>query len=564
MKNLIKLIVLLVVVCTSSTVYAAWPGQCYKVLSKFAGTASSDRYNSTVTFNAGTGALALPDYPWFQNTSSVDQYDIWSFYWDAASSKWVQQSVVHARFKTGTGVALIGNIGGTIVASITDLESQFPGCSNCNDADTDGDGVCDECDKVPGANDPQDCILGEAVGSDGSLSGIVIDEGCTNIQENFVYWGSDKFTTQDRWMWHIGNSAEQLGRKTCHPGAAAGECCAYSEGSLGAQKTVGLAEAGPMPSPTVDSMVASLTDLPNPDDLPSNCSGHHAQCEKMCSSKLGVAFQYCREDPITHATESDCKCNTDFQYKMATPQDTAKNPTDNKYDVDSNGNAVPDYADDSLLHEGDTDGDHITNKADVDSTGGPDSNKDGIDDNYQVTAKAIAQAGLSAADSSNLHDIENNTANTVASVNNLGTRIGQILDKMTEDEIKNQAFRDKIGTALDSFNTGNTTPVEGADEGTFTGIGTDLMPIDESEDFDVDEFISQFNYMEEFKDAVQNSRVETSSSGSCVEGNIRGSHVKFCFSMFETWFLLMGQILKAMATFKGFDIVVTGGRGFGG
>ena len=438
------------------------------------------------------------------------------------------------------------------------------GVGACDTADDDSDGVCNACDKLPTAPDPQDCILGEAVGSDGNLSGIVIDEGCTNIQENFMYWGSDNFKSTDKWVWHIGNSAEQMGRQTCHAGGTEGNCCAYSEGSLGAQKTAGLAPAGAMPSPTVEQMVDDLTNLPAPEDLPSNCSGHNSQCEKMCQDKLGVGFSFCREDDITHETTSQCKCNTDLNYDMATPQDEKANPTEDKYDQDSNGNAVPDYADDSLLGQGDTDGDHITNKADVDSTGGPDSNKDGIDDNYQATAKAVAHAGLSMSDSTNLHDIETNTANTVASVNNLGTKIGKILDGMTAQQIKDQEYQAKIINAADSFTESNTPSVVGADETSFGGLDEHAIPVDESEDFDIDAYLAQFNYMSEMKDAIINSKVEISSADSCVDNTIHGSHVKFCFNMFEHWFLIMGQILKGLAFFRGFDIVVTGGRGFGG
>ena len=434
----------------------------------------------------------------------------------------------------------------------------------CDTSDSDGDGVCNACDKLPTAPDPEDCILGEAVGSDGNLSGVVIDEGCTNIQENFVYWGGDNFQATDKWMWHIGNNSEQLGRQTCHAGGTEGNCCAYSEGSLGAQKTVGLSPAGAMPSPTVEQMVDDLTDLPAPEDLPSNCSGHNAQCEKMCQDKLGVGFSFCREDDLTHETTSQCKCNTDLQYDLATPQDEKTNPTEDKYDQDSNGNAVPDYADDSLLGQGDTDGDHITNKADVDSTNGPDSNKDGIDDNYQATAKAVAHAGLSISDSANLHDIETNTANTVASVNNLGTKIGKILDGMTAQQIKDQEYQAKITSAADSFTESNTPSVAGADETTFGTLDEHALPIDDSEDFDIDAYLAQFNYMSEMHDAIINSKVEISSANSCVDNTIHGSHVSFCFNMFEHWFLIMGQILKALAVFRGFDIVVTGGRGFGG
>ena len=434
----------------------------------------------------------------------------------------------------------------------------------CDTKDDDNDGVCNACDKLPTAPDPQDCILGEAVGADGNLSGLVIDEGCTNIQDNFVYWGSDSFTAADKWVWHIGNASEQMGRQTCHSGGTEGNCCAYSEGSLGAQKTAGLAPAGAMPSPTVEQMVDDLTNLPAPEDLPSNCSGHNSQCEKMCQDKLGVGFSFCREDDITHQTTSQCKCNTDLNYEMATPQDQKNNPTDDKYDQDSNGNAVPDYADDSLLGQGDTDGDHITNKADADTTGGPDSNKDGIDDNYQATAKAVAQAGLSSSDSANLHDIETNTANTVASVNNLGTKIGKILDSMTAEQIENQKVNEKMTNMVDSFSDSNTPAVAGADDSTFGGVDESILPVDDSEEFDIDAYLAQFNYMSEMHDAIINSKVEISSADSCVDNTIHGSHVKFCFNMFENWFVLMGQILKALAVFRGFDIVVTGGRGFGG
>ena len=432
----------------------------------------------------------------------------------------------------------------------------------CDTEDDDTDGVCNACDKKPNSPDPEDCLLGQSTGLDGTVTGVIIDPGCGGMTDEFEYWASETASGSDKWVMNMGTFKDNIGRKTCQTGLPEGQCCAYGPGTTGAQKTVGLSNTGASMTPTVEQMVDSLTALPPPEDLPSNCSGHSNQCQAYCSDKLGVAFSFCREDPLTHKTTSACECNNNFKYEMGVPSEPVPK-VDDELKKDSDSDGVPDYADADKLGGADSNSNGIDDRVDSGVTGGLDADGNGVDDTHDSTARAAASAsaGLSQRDSENLHDIANNTSGTNDAIRNASNEIRKILE---EQGVKDADFQDKMIEAVSSFTTGNEASVEGAGEGTFGAITADMLPVDESETFDVDTYIEGFNYMNEMKAALSNSKVQITSSDSCVGGTIRGAHVSFCFSMFENYFLIMGGILKALAYFRGFDIVVTGGRGFGG
>lgn len=127
---------------------------------------------------------------------------------------------------------------------------------------------------------------------------------------------------------------------------------------------------------------------------------------------------------------------------------------------------------------------------------------------------------------------------------------------MAVDSFSGNAGVNNLNTEANKVSFGSGTPdgTPGATDETGTndyqGLLADIMP--------------QGGYFEEWRAAFVNSRIDSSSSNPCISATIHGKDVQVCFDQFESYFLMLGLILKVLVTFKSFDIFVTGGRVFGG
>lgn len=536
--------------------FAAYPGVCSFVWSKVLSTGSqpSNFTEKVFTPNLTAGTISAT----------------WGIYHAMKIAKSVQVQILYKETEGGGWLVKASQTGQVLdESSLPGLLADNPpstGCPSepvCDTDDDDSDSVCNQCDTRPDAPDPDDCVI--SAGYDintNKIQWVVVDRGCTGTYDTQEFHLREGYVPGTaRGMGYVGDSRDNLGKNSCREDATTTEeCCAYPPNTMGASYLNGLTKTDINLQPTIKDMVDQLTELPElNNDPPDSCADHNAQCQKACADKLGVALSYCREGA------SDCKCNNDFQYQTK-PTDAQTPTLDNPTNTDTNNNNIPDYADEDIQQGGDSDNDGITDKADVDNTGGSDTNSDGIDDKATTEAHATANAtsGLSQKDSANLADIEQNTGNIIGALKATGSSLDRIVGNQESEKQAADAHRTKINSVLDSFNEENEAEFSGAHDGTFQGIGDDILPEDESENFDIDQFIEDFNYGAEMKDAIMGSEVSLTAADPCISGVVRGANFEFCFNKFQSIFLLMGSILKALSGFKAFDIVVTGGRGFGG
>lgn len=498
-----------------------------------------------------------------QNYKSVE-WRLMKFVGTVGNCAWTYQS-------GGKGIAVTGDVGGIQVTKFDGLDfcamssTCTPPDQQCDTDDDDGDGICNQCDQLPGVPDIDDCLRGTSVNSAGETTSAFIDKGCSG--QVGEWWKADNYTSGDKFTANIGDTPENKGKLNCNENCNTTDPCGYGNTGLGSIVSSMQSSTIP-PSPTAEEIIDSLLDLPSPENLPDRCDGHNQQCKEYCEDKLGVGMSYCYEKD--GKKKSNCVCNNDFAYDMVTDSDT---PAMEQADInkDSNDSGVPDYADDSILNQGDADNDGITDKADPDYTGGQDSNGDGIDDAYTANAQASANAsaGLSKSDSLNLDSIATSTAQTSAATQGLKTGIdkvventGDLKEKADAALAESQAIRAK----LDSFNEDGTASLATQQgqlvDGLFPGIQPGDIPGDPTEDFDVDAFVQEFSFAfpDEVKTIIEGSSLQVQNPDSCVTGEIMGQQVQFCFDRFQAVFLAMGLLFKGLCVWRAIEIIAVGVR----
>lgn len=515
------------------------------------------------------GGLSTPSYPGYVN-STLRRYQ-WS------GTSWLLRQDQNVRIQERdvvTWQSALSSAGGYHSGHPSEIyPNGIPDCGgSCDTNDDDSDGVCNECDLAPGQPDKDDCLLTETIDKDsGQLTAVAINRQCDGTTVEF--WQSENYNpVTARPTINIGASAEKLGKQNCQVGLPAGQCCAYGAGSPGQNYTASLSPQENIP-PAHQEILDSLIDLPSFDDVPDNCASHNSTCKQYCQDKLGVALSYCR-DGDGGKKVSDCKCNNDFAYSMASPDETTQDKVDQVNEAvnkDSNSNGVPDYADAGTQNKTDTDNDGIHDQADVDQTGGLDTNGDGIDDKVtaEAHANAVASSGLSEADSRNLDAIEQSTAQTASGVEGVKNSMDQVVSK-ADDLLEaadsalaeSQAIRDHLDTFTED-NTGSLSTIEQTlNDGPFSGLSQGDIPDDPTsqENFDVDSFVREFSFAfpDEMKDLIEDSKIETTASDSCIKGIVMGQQIEFCFNQFHSIFVAMGVLFQGLCVFRAFGIVVGG------
>lgn len=440
-----------------------------------------------------------------------------------------------------------------------------PPQDQCDLDDDDQDGICNQCDQLPGVPDQDDCLRGTSTNAAGETTSAFIDKGCQG--QTGEWWTADNYSSEDKFVANIGDTSASKGKLNCNANCTTDDPCSYGQTGIGAY-VAGMQSSAAAPDQTAQEIIDSLLDLPSPDDMPDRCDGHNQQCKEYCEDKLGVGMSYCYEK--NGEKKSNCRCNNNFAYDMVTDSDT---PAMEQADInkDSNNSGVPDYADDSILNQGDADNDGITDKADVDHTGGQDSNGDGIDDAYTANAQASANAsaGLSKSDSLNLDSIATSTAQTSAAAQGLKAGIDQISDN-TADLIARAdasiALSEDLRAKLNSFSEEGTASLATQEgqlvDGLFPGIQPGDIPDDPTKNFDVDAFVQEFSFAfpDEVKTIIEGSSLEVQNPDSCVTGEIMGQQVQFCFDRFQAVFLAMGLLFKGLCVWRAIEIIAVGVR----
>lgn len=555
-----------------SICFSAYPGSCVRTVFYQDGAEPSSGYNYS-NFTITNGIITLTSA---KNGPQVRGYVI--HIWNNGTNEapcWIvkNQSVYrwyHADILTYVDKVVTSAPGGW--CGTDPAQSNYWGvignCSvPCDTDDDDSDGVCNQCDQLPGVPDQDDCLRGTSTNAAGETTSAFIDKGCQG--QTGEWWTAENYSSNDSFVASIGDTSENKGKLNCVDNCTLDgqEQCNYGSSALG-QIVGSMQSSSVAPSQTSQEIIDSLLDLPSPLDMPDRCDGHNQQCKEYCEDKLGVGMSYCYEKD--GKKKSNCVCNNDFAYDMVTDSDT---PAMEQADInkDSNGSGVPDYADDTILNQGDSDSDGITDKADVDQTGGQDSNGDGIDDAYTANAQASANAsaGLSKSDSLNLDSIATSTAQTSAATQGLKTGIdkiaentGDLREKADAALAESQAIRAK----LDSFNEDGTASLATQQgqlvDGLFPGIQPGDIPDDPTENFDVDAFVQEFSFAfpNEVKTIIEGSSVQVQNPDSCVTGEIMGQPVQFCFDRFQAVFLAMGLLFKGLCVWRAIEIIAVGVR----
>lgn len=503
--------------------------QCYE-------TAYSDANNNGTTTQT---SLQYPGWDFSQSThlwsyrtkvstpakTPFSTYRSFAFGWNATTSSWVFVGMINGSVVGGfvpEGAQLNSSIATSAAATAAYNALKPDGCgSSCDTNDSDTDGVCNACDKVPNANDPEDCLIGYSTHRETStITGSSVDVGCksktgTPYDQLTIdyYHKPDSDPAMDRH--HVSLGSQNLGKKSCKQGGTSGDCCAYpADNATAAAYLAGMEKQNtidPNQLPTDKDKDAMEEANNNPNSQPKNCSDYRNQCESICSNYGGVERQNCYSDSTTGRTMASCTCAPD-----------------------SSGDDF-DYSDDDGTQDDFSDGNGTGN------------------DN----------GGLSAQDSKNLHDIESNTASTAAGVRALGDKIEGVGDKVevlggnidgVGDNVNALGDKlDNIADKLDDQQSGNISMVGSAPVPDGNEYDSSVEQPEE-ENF-IDAVHSLINNGLPVATSIRSSHLSASGSG-CMQQALFGRSIDFCLTDYENIWHMMGLILVSLSTMCGFYIVI--------
>lgn len=250
----------------------------------------------------------------------------------------------------------------------------------CEIADSDGDGVCNSCDKAPGSPDPKHCIWNQKVGVDGLVQYMSIDGSgkCDGSSLSDFY---NSTATGDGY-WDVSREHSPINPPTCNGDDGTGKCkCSYP-----ASITASL-------SPTEQTIDPSTDELKDKLDDSKTCSEARSACEAACLSHGGVDVNTCTTSGSS--IYQKCKCKDEVQGDI-TNQSPIDSPTSGS----------------------------------TDSLGGTDTNSDGESDFYSSAKAAIKDSGIIsglAGIVANSNSIANDTNAIGQALNGLGDKLDSIL-----------------------------------------------------------------------------------------------------------------------------------------
>ncbi len=416
---------------------------------------------------------------------------------------------------------------GTKVSSLTLAEIQSlysPGTCPadsppCDISDTDGDGVCNSCDKNPGAPDPNDCIYLKSVNAKGQTVDLIVDEGCTGqTGSNLVSYRNEANALdggEGKLTFDLTPETSGLSPKTCNASTPAddqGQCgCAYPSGS----PLTGFTNVGPaVISNTAKEIKENLQAADNQGQL-NDCASIISRCESSCSTHGGVKSAQCNSDSLVNKTLSNCYCNGDLSYGVVndSPSNTTSSP--------------------------DSDGDGIPDSSDVTSTGGTDANNDGVDDLVSAVKSGVQQGIASSG-------IDNAITSISSSVNSVGNRVAAVGDKV-----------DSLGSTISSINDKLGGGIVASGDAALPEVNSYDASVDEVEENSFSDAISDFisdglpliNYF-------RGTYISVDSTTSFLSTEIYGKTISIDFTGTEDILHFMGLVLVAISTILAFMIIV--------
>jgi hypothetical protein len=432
----------------------------------------------------------------------------------------------------------------------TECEPNAP----CNLGDDDQDGICNECDQLPGEPDPDDCIIGIATDkATDEEHAYIISSGCTGGIETGEWYTTPSYNENNDYRYHLQISGGiTLSPKNC--GDDPEECCTYQQGNSSVDPSD--LEQGSIPQGVLDL----INNLPTPEEIldKDSCTDLKAVCrDKTCGGQL--AYFSCSQNS-DGGYDTQCFCQDDYSVSQTTPS------SDNTPVADSDNDGIPDAADPDQTGDTDSDGDGIADSADVDQVGGPDLNQDGIADSVSYTPTRSEQ---------DLRDIADNTSSLTDSlVDSKGqsylSQVKDLLSGKTSGVLDNvHGEMEDVNHNLNDIESILTTGVQ-VDLG--TNNGTESLPTENT--YDADLSVDNLEYTEEVEggfgqvvtdfitngmplsDVISGTGASIASSSSTLSFTLYGSNIVVDFSDYSDVLQMIGVILYGIACIASILILV--------
>lgn len=390
-----------------------------------------------------------------------------------------------------------------------------PTCTPCDTADTDQDGVCNQCDTAPGSPDPHDCVHTTINDSSGVVYGYTINKGCkaNPTDSDLERYENHDYTPEGKSYYGVSTGKGDIGSKNCNASSVSSStCCSYSANngtgpsilptwaSSASTSGTGSTTSGNT-TPSDEQKEAEQLGSPTNPNQPDNCSDKYAKCEAYCADKGGTTSNLCTNDSTTGYTNSACSCSSS---------------TSNAY-----------------------------------GTSSPTSN------NYAQGSAQASNSTFDGIDSKNLHDIEENTASTAAGIKGVGKSVDGLGGKL-----------DSLGSKLDAI--AGKLDGQGEDDGdgdvTISGTGTipeggtyekDIAESDQVKEKSLPGAISDLiNSVIPVSSAIRSSGVHIASANPVLSFSFHGNDVVVDFSKYENVLDAAGIVLVFCATIAAFLIIL--------
>ena len=431
-------------------------------------------YGATVRSNAVPG-INLTGSAYINSAQTIYKVKVSAMYYGGAAAGWYQAyAPVSEKYVNASSFAVISSIASTGSPSTLYPTGPPSNCQEvCNTADDDSDGVCNSCDTSPGLPDPKHCIY-VSWEKDGVVTAQTIDQSGKCDGSDLTTLKNDALADPYAGAFgSINEHPQEINPPTCAGDNGSGGCsCGYGPNSG--------VFAGLTPDPDTIVSEALKEQLQKAkeaaeDKKYDDCSNIKARCEAACISRGGVVTNTCSVDGET--TYMECKCQNEFGFDIATP--TEDSGDTNSTTADADGDGIPDSQDST-------------------TTGGNDSNNDGIDDTYAAVKGALDGSGIaSKINSTNTHlnSIGNKLDGLNSSVNGVGSAINGVGDGINSvgEGINGLGTKlDGIADKIDELGDGQTGDITATGSADLPGSNEYDAAVEELEEISLAETIGSY------------------------------------------------------------------------
>lgn len=530
--------------------FAAWPGECTLILwfKKNVRAYNGGSLYTTMVVNTSTGVVSFNGYGSVSAGAEVADYTLATYYFNGTS--WVPQSQRGTTLPTSSALSGWSSLGAvqsnTLVFADYIAANNTTGCTPkpCDANDDDGDGVCNSCDKSAGAPDPKDCVYLTSRNAAGQVVDMMIDEGCKgSAGDNIASYRDEEAAAQGsgRLYYDLTAHDREMDSRTCNASTGAdadGNCdCAYPPTNT---KLAGFTDASGGAATLTDAAEAEFQAAKNldDDDKLDDCASVKNRCEAACSTRGGVVTNTCSSE--SGSLTSSCTCaNNELAYDL-----------DNESSDDSDNSSA------------DSDGDGVPDSIDPDSTGGPDSNADNVDDTAAAIKGAIASLGLGGkldAVNGHLNSIGNSVSGLGSKIDGVGSAVsglGSKIDGVGSSVDGLGSKLDGIGDKLDGISNKLSDGLEATGSADLPGTNEYNTDLENPEELSFVDTVHNFlNSSLPVLSSISGSGLTASGSPS-MSTELWGKTITLDFADWQGVLRAAGLVLVAVATIFAFIIIL--------